>query len=165
MTGMHGANRLASNSLLEAVSAAHFAAEEAQLREPGEFSDHPGTRLPLNGVADRLKRRERVLLQHDRQELLNLMWDYVGVVRSDYRLQRAESRLRTLKNDIEDYFNRNPWNYEIIELRNLATCAELIIEFALERKESRGLHYNLDYPETDDVSWKRELVRRRGEWV
>ncbi len=165
MTGMHGANRLASNSLLEAVSAAHFAAEVAEVRNVDRYIGRAVPGQPVNGVADRLKRRERVLLQHDRNELLNLMWDYVGVVRSDYRLKRAQARIKTLKNDIEDYFTRNPWNYEITELRNLATCADLIIEFALERKESRGLHYNLDYPATDDENWKRELVRRQGEWV
>jgi L-aspartate oxidase len=165
MTGMHGANRLASNSLLEAIAAAHFAAEEAQARSVDETSLSGISGQRVRAVADRLKRRERVVLEHDRDELLNLMWDYVGVVRSDYRLHRAQSRIKTLKADIEDYFEKNPWNYETTELRNLATCAELIIEFALERKESRGLHYNLDHPDTDDQNWKRELVRRQGEWV
>jgi L-aspartate oxidase len=118
-----------------------------------------------NGVGERLKRKERVLLEHDRSELLNLMWDYVGVVRSDYRLNRAHERISILVRDVEDYVRTRGLSYEATELRNLATCAKLIIDFALERKESRGLHYNNDHPETDDINWKRELTRKEGRWI
>ncbi len=164
MTGMHGANRLASNSLLEAVACADLAAQVARVEDISVFMDDSIQTRPKNGVGERLKRRERVLLQHDRNELLNLMWDYVGVVRSDYRLKRARERVNILVKDIEDYFMTRAWSYEAIELRNLATVARLIIDFAIERKESRGLHYNIDHPDTDDAGWQRELVRKEESW-
>ena len=144
MTGMHGANRLASNSLLEAIATARFAAGVARVVDISRFIEEVA-RASENGVGERLKRR-RVLLEHDRSELLNLMWDYVGVVRSDYRLNRAQERISILVRDIEDYVQTRGLSYEATELRNLATCAKLIIDFALERKESRGLHYNNDHP-------------------
>lgn len=165
MTGMHGANRLASNSLLEAVAIADFAAEVATVNDIGHLLGKDVQTKPLDGVGERLKRRERVLLQHDRNELLNLMWDYVGVVRSDYRLNRARERVNILVKDIEDYFMTRAWSYEAIELRNLATVARLIIDFAIERQESRGLHYNSDHPDTDDTNWLRELVRKEEKWL
>jgi L-aspartate oxidase len=165
MTGMHGANRLASNSLLEAIAYARFAADVAEVVDISSFIDDIRRTRRENGVGERLKRKERVLLEHDRSELLNLMWDYVGVVRSDYRLNRAHERISILVRDIEDYVRTRGLSFEAIELRNLATCAKLIIDFALERKESRGLHYNNDHPETDDINWKRELTRKEDEWI
>jgi L-aspartate oxidase len=165
MTGLHGANRLASNSLLEAIACAGFAAAVAQVVNVDHDIEGIEKSGRKNEVGQRLKRKERVLLQHDRNELLNLMWDYVGIVRSDYRLKRAKERVGILVRDIEDYFQTRGWSYEAIELRNLATCAELIVDFALERKESRGLHYNADYPATDDIHWKRELTRRTEQWL
>ena len=165
MTGMHGANRLASNSLLEAVATAQFAAEIAAVVDNSAEIAKLSELQPKNGITETLTRRERVLLQHDRRELLNLMWDYVGVVRSDYRLHRARERVHILVKDIEEYFQTRNWSYEAIELRNLATCANLIIDFAIERKESRGLHYNIDYPDTDDVNWRRELIRKEEKWL
>lgn len=165
MTGMHGANRLASNSLLEAVATARFAADIAQVVSISDRVANVENAGHNNGIGERLRHKERVLLQHDRNELLNLMWDYVGIVRSDYRLRRAKERVSILVRDIEDYFQTRGWSYEAIELRNLATCAELIVDFAIERKESRGLHYNVDYPETDDVNWKRELTRKAEQWI
>jgi L-aspartate oxidase len=93
------------------------------------------------------------------------MWDYVGVVRSDYRLQRARSRVSTLVGDIEDYFVTRPLSYEIIELRDLVTVAELIIDFAVRRTESRGLHYNSDHPTANDRLWRRVLIRKGGNWL
>jgi L-aspartate oxidase len=165
MTGMHGANRLASNSLLEAIATARFAADIAEVIDIGEQLEKAAATRHPNGGGERLKRKERVLLEHDRNELLNLMWDYVGVVRSDYRLSRARERVAILVRDVEHYVQTRGWSYEAIELRNLATCAKLIIDFALERKESRGLHYNNDHPETDDVDWKRELTRKEDRWL
>ncbi len=166
MMGMHGANRLASNSLLEAVATAQFAAETAVINdiEPLIESVSQKTRQ-INEVGKPLKRREQILLKHDRSELLNLMWDYVGVVRSDYRLQRARERIVHLVRDAEDYFETRPLSYEVIELRNLATCAQLIIDFAIKRKESRGLHFNVDHPEINDQEWLRELTRKEDKWV
>lgn len=165
MTGMHGANRLASNSLLEAIATARFAADVAEVVDISRFIEDAARMRRDNGVGDRLKRKERVLLEHDRRELLNLMWDYVGIVRSDYRLNRAQERIGILARDIEDYVRTRGLSYEATELRNLATCAKLIIDFALERKESRGLHYNNDHPETDDINWKRELTRKEDRWL
>jgi L-aspartate oxidase len=165
MTGMHGANRLASNSLLEAIATARFAADIATVVDISDYITRTAQSRGENGVAERLAYRERVLFEHDRSELLNLMWDYVGVVRSDYRLNRARERVSILVRDIEDYVRTRGLSYEATELRNLATCAELIIDFALERKESRGLHYNNDHPETDDINWKRELTRKEDRWL
>lgn len=163
MTGMHGANRLASNSLLEAVATAHFAAEVSKVIDVTDLiADY--TESMKDERARPLKRREQILLGHDRNELLTLMWDYVGVVRSDYRLQRAQSRVSTLVKDIEDYFITRPLSYETIELRNLATVATLIVEFAVKRKESRGLHYNVDHPAINERMWQRVLVLKEGQW-
>ncbi len=165
MTGMHGANRLASNSLLEAVAMAGFASDVAERVDITALVEQVAADRLGTEVGERLKHKERVLLEHDRSELLNLMWDYVGVVRSDYRLGRARQRVDTLVADIEDYIHTRGMSYEAIELRNLATTAQLIISFAIERKESRGLHFNNDYPELDDVHWKRELTRKQDRWI
>jgi L-aspartate oxidase len=165
MTGMHGANRLASNSLLEAIATARFAADVAEVVDISEMVEQSAAKRNGNEVGERLKRKERVLLEHDRSELLNLMWDYVGVVRSDYRLARARERVIILVRDIDDYVRTRGVSYEAVELRNLATCAKLIVDFALERKESRGLHYNNDHPDTDDTNWKRELTRKEDRWL
>lgn len=165
MTGLHGANRLASNSLLEAIATARFAADVAEVVNISAHVERVARQHGENGVGERLKQKERVLLEHDRSELLNLMWDYVGIVRSDYRLNRAHERVSILVKDIEDYARTRGLSYETTELRNLATCAELIVAFALERKESRGLHYNSDHPETDDANWRRELTRKEDRWL
>jgi L-aspartate oxidase len=164
MTGMHGANRLASNSLLEAVAMAQFAAEASQVNDINEQIAYHRTNREAEPQGRALKRRERVLLAHDRGELLSLMWDYVGIVRSDYRLNRARDRAAILARDIEDLFFTSPLSFEAIELRNLVTCARLIIDFAIRRKESRGLHYNEDHPSNDDRLWLRELVRKEDQW-
>jgi len=162
MTGMHGANRLASNSLLEAVATARFAAQVSEVIDISHYIDKAKISGQAVGV---LKRREKILIRHDKEELLKLMWDYVGVVRSDYRLSRASERVKTLIRDHEDYLLTRLWSYEAIELRNLLTCANLIIEFALKRKESRGLHYTIDYPALNDKEWKRELIRKEDKWL
>lgn len=143
-TGLHGANRLASNSLLEAVVLAHDGAaaahEEIQRHGP------PGVALPawVDGSAG--DPDERVVLSHNWDELRRTMWDYVGIVRSTKRLRRARTRISTLAEEIRDYY----WNFRVeprlLELRNLIQVAELIIDCALQRRESRGLHCNLDYP-------------------
>lgn len=159
-TGMHGANRLASNSLLEAVVMAHLAAGEAikDLKsgpppEPTKTKfPHPQKyQLPV----------EKVLISLNKRELKRLMWDCVGIVRSTYRLEEAIERIELLRHSVGRYFETHPLSDESIELRNMATVGYLIIESAMRRKESRGLHYNVDYPERDDKGWKKDTVLRR----
>lgn len=144
-TGLHGANRLASNSLLEAVVMAHRSAQamEAYLRQvpPPEFG-----RLQPWQDGDACDSDERVVLLHNWDELRHVLWDYVGIVRTRKRLERARSRVEHLHKEIQEYY----WNFKLeprlLELRNLAEVARLIIECAMMRRESRGLHYTLDHP-------------------
>jgi len=140
MSGMHGANRLASNSLLEAVVMARFAAERS-----GEF--HRGTQFPSsvpvdNSLASSLKMpRLKTLVSHDRRELSRIMSDFVGIVRSEERLALALERVQRTRDAIDEYYFATPATYAVVELRNIAAVAELIIRSALSRKESRGLHF------------------------
>jgi len=159
-TGLHGANRLASNSLLEGVVVARRACV-ALVREFPKEQDHK-IALPewVSGNVQDVD--ELVVIYHNWDEIRRLMWDYVGVVRSDKRLQRAASRLRNLQREIREFY----WNFKVsvdlLELRNLATVATLIVDSALLRKESRGLHYTLDYPQTDEAHFRRDTVLSRG---
>lgn len=144
-TGLHGANRLASNSLLEACVIAHTAAEAA--RQYLESKPHTEIQLPNWVDGDVRDPDERVVLTHNWDELRRTMWDYASIVRTTKRLQRARNRIMTLQKEINEYY----WNFKVeptlLELRNLIQVAELVINCALQRKESRGLHYTLDYPE------------------
>ncbi|MDF2444781.1 MAG: L-aspartate oxidase [Moraxellaceae bacterium] len=142
-TGLHGANRMASNSLLECFVFAMAAAKDIQAR----VSDQPP--LPECPPWDASKVRnpdEDVVILHNWEELRRFMWDYVGIVRTDKRLTRALRRVELLKSEIQEYYSNYFISTNLIELRNLVLVAELIIRCAQQRKESRGLHYTLDYP-------------------
>ena len=159
-TGLHGANRLASNSLLEALVVAHRAAQVATAKAAGVKEESP--KLPLWESGNAADADELVVVTHNWQEIRRLMWDYVGIVRTDKRLLRARSRIQNLQREINQFY----WDYKItadlIELRNLALVAELIVESALQRKESRGLHYTLDYPKPDDANCLHDTMLRKG---
>lgn len=143
-TGVHGANRLASNSLLESLVFAERAAREAarQIRDITFRED-----IPLWDESGTANTGEWVLVSHNKKELQQVMWDYVGIVRSNLRLERALRRVRLLYKEVEDFYQRTKVNVPLCELRNLVGIAHLIIRSALQRRESRGLHYTTDYPE------------------
>ncbi|HYV27474.1 MAG TPA: L-aspartate oxidase [Candidatus Eisenbacteria bacterium] len=156
-TGLHGANRLASNSLLEALVCAHRAAERVV---GGDFLREK-IGLPPWQSGNAHNADELVVVSHNWDEIRRLMWDYVGIVRTNKRLKRARARIANLQEEIQQYY----WDFivtsDLLELRNIATVAELIVECALDRPESRGLHYNLDFPEPNPEWAKRDTMRRR----
>ena len=157
-TGLHGANRLASNSLLEALVFADAAAHatRARLREqPPDERDAPGWES-----GDAAESDEAVVITQNWDEIRRFMWNYVGIVRSDRRLARAQRRIDLLQGEISDYYWNSRVTPDLVELRNLATVAQLVIQCALQRKESRGLHYNVDYPDHDERFLADTLVRR-----
>jgi L-aspartate oxidase len=160
-TGLHGANRLASNSLLEGLVVAHRACE-AMTRDIAVLRKARKVSLPEWESGDVQDVDELVVIYHNWDEIRRLMWDYVGIVRTDKRLQRASARLRNLQQEIHDFY----WNFKVsvdlLELRNLATVAAVIVDSALSRKESRGLHFTLDYPETNDRRFRHDTLLRRG---
>jgi L-aspartate oxidase len=159
-TGLHGANRLASNSLLEALIYADAAARQAVL-DLDAAAQSTCPHIPDWDDVGTMDSDEQIMVTHNWDEIRRLMWNYVGIVRSDKRLARAQRRIETIQNEIQEYY----WNFKVspdlIELRNLATVAELIIKCAAHRKESRGLHYNIGYPRKDDRRWKKDTVIRR----
>jgi len=144
MTGVHGANRLASNSLLEAVVFSNRGAKSIN-----EFLKQP---IKIPAIPDwddlgTLSADENILITHSFKEVKQLMWDYVGIVRSNLRLERAQRRIHNIFNETEALYKKTKIFEDILELRNMNTCAHIIIKSAQMRKESRGLHYTLDYPE------------------
>ncbi len=143
-TGLHGANRMASNSLLECLVYARSAAASIAQRLPRTPMPTPKPDWDESQVTDS---DEDVVISHNWDELRRFMWDYVGIVRTNKRLQRALHRAELLQQEIAEYYSNYKISNDLIELRNLAMVAELIIRSALRRKESRGLHYTLDYPE------------------
>jgi L-aspartate oxidase len=154
-TGLHGANRLASNSLLEGLVCAHECARTIFNRRKNlsinEFEEwEPGNAVPST---------EAVVITQNWDEIRRFMWNYVGIVRTDLRLQRAKKRINLLLDEINQYY----WDFKIeknlVELRNLATVAKIIIVSAISRKESRGIHYNIDYPEKSKMSRPTTLRR------
>jgi L-aspartate oxidase len=156
-TGLHGANRLASNSLLESVVFAHRAYESAAAAPA----------RPLPAVApwnpgEATASTEEVVVSQNWDELRRAMWNYVGIVRSDKRLERARARVRLLKGEVEEYYRSVLVTNDLIELRNITTVAELIIECAARRAESRGLHFTTDHPAHDDARWRCDIVLRKA---
>jgi L-aspartate oxidase len=158
-TGLHGANRLASNSLLEALVYAHSSAEQAII-DAIAWKD-TDIQLPRWDDVGATDSDEVSLLTTNWDEIRRFMWNYVGVVRSDKRLSRALNRIENIQNEIREYY----WNFRItadlIELRNIAVVAELIIQSAMQRRESRGLHYTINCPEKNDAEWLKETVLKR----
>ncbi|HET8710409.1 MAG TPA: FAD-binding protein, partial [Spongiibacteraceae bacterium] len=156
-TGLHGANRMASNSLLECIvygraSAASIARQLPFAGKPIEVAAWDASQVTDSD--------EDVVISHNWDELRRAMWDYVGIVRTNKRLQRALRRAELLQQEIAEYYSNYKVTNDLLELRNLALVAELIIRSALERKESRGLHYTLDYPQTLDEARDTILVPR-----
>lgn len=156
MTGVHGANRLASNSLLEGLVFSRRAAQHSEqflksytmpVPEIREWDDS-GT----------LNSEEWVLISHNRKEIQHIMWDYVGIVRSNLRLERALRRMDLISNEVETFYKKTKVTEPLIELRNLAVCAMLIIKSAMKRRESRGLHVTTDYPERNDAEFLADTI-------
>lgn len=159
-TGLHGANRLASNSLIEALVYAHTSSQSA-IRELEEIDAQLLPEPPAWDDSGTTDSDEGIMVSHNWDEIRRLMWNYVGIVRSNKRLERARRRVEIIQNEINEYY----WNFKVagdlIELRNVATVAELIIKCASYRKESRGLHYNIEYPEKNDKKWMKDTIIRR----
>jgi len=160
-TGLHGANRLASNSLIEALVYAHNAARQA-VRELKREDTELISPLPEWDEVGTTDSDEGIMVAHNWDEIRRLMWNYVGIVRSNKRLARASRRIDIIQKEIQEYY----WNFKVapdlIELRNIATVAELIIKCATYRKESRGLHYNIEYPQKHDSRWLKDTLTRRS---
>ncbi|HSC75631.1 MAG TPA: L-aspartate oxidase [Pseudomonadales bacterium] len=154
-TGLHGANRMASNSLLECFVYARSAASD--IRERWNKVDAPAT-APVWDASRVIDSDEAVVISHNWDELRRFMWDYVGIVRSRKRLERALSRVQLLQREILEYYANYRVSSDFLELRNLAIVAELIIRSALSRRESRGLHYNIDYPNVSTIARDTILV-------
>jgi L-aspartate oxidase len=157
-TGLHGANRLASNSLLEGLVTAHECAHQVVQVEK-DMDDFKFNEIPKWEAGNAVPTKEAVVITQNWQEIRSFMWNYVGIVRTDKRLQRAKNRINLLLDEINQYY----WDFKIeknlVELRNLATVAKIIIVSAISRKESRGIHYNIDYPNKSKMS-RPTLIRR-----
>ena len=157
-TGLHGANRLASNSLLEGLAFSEFVFQDLQKRKDLNKLDYKQVR-DWN-IFNATDSDERVVITQNWDEIRRFMWNYVGIVRSEKRLQRALKRIQLLREEIKDYYWNFKLNPDLIELRNIALVAELTIRSALNRKESIGLHYNIDYPQKKKKSLKFNIIKK-----
>ncbi|MDI6776396.1 MAG: L-aspartate oxidase [Syntrophales bacterium] len=155
-TGLHGANRLASNSLLEAVVFSH----RSFVSIAGQFPEIKDDPIPIPSWDPRgaTESDESIVVSHNWDEIRRCMGNYVGIVRSNKRLERAERRIVLINREIDEYYRNFIITRDLVELRNIATVAKLIVKCARMRKESRGLHYNIDYPERDDRHWLQDTV-------
>ncbi len=144
-TGLHGANRMASNSLLECLVFGQLAARSIKKKHPKKLARD----IPEWDESRVTDSDEEVVVSHNWHELRQFMWDYVGIVRSNKRLERAKRRVNLLRHEINEYYSNFRVSNDLLELRNLVDVADLIIQSAMRRKESRGLHFNLDFPDTD----------------
>ncbi|MCG8307863.1 MAG: L-aspartate oxidase [Cytophagales bacterium] len=154
-TGLHGANRLASNSLIEGLVFGNNAAQKVIRKRARNFGSVIIPEWDESGIVDE---KEWVLTRHNLKEIQSIMWDYVGIVRSKKQLERARRRIHVIYQEIEDYYKKSKISGELVELRNLAAIAFLIITSALRRNESRGLHYMTDYPEKSDKYLKDTII-------
>ncbi len=154
-TGLHGANRMASNSLLECLVFGDLACQDIQ-RELANTPPPP--KAPKWDESRVTDSDEEVVVSHNWEELRHFMWDYVGIVRSNKRLERAKRRLNLLRHEIRWYYGNFRVTNDLLELRNLVDVADLIIRSAQRRRESRGLHYTIDFPQTDDVTQKKPTI-------
>ena len=156
-TGLHGANRLASNSLLECLVFADAAAQDIGRRLP-DLQASRFDSLPPWDESRVTDADEQVVVSHNWAELRRFLWDYVGIVRTTKRLQRAQNRIDLLRNEIREYYSNFRVSNDLVELRNLVLVAELIVRSALSRKESRGLHFTRDYPQPDTTTPPHDTV-------
>lgn len=157
-TGLHGANRLASNSLLECLTTAHNCSNEIEKDwEQNHFlkTDPKPWTYPQDSDDD-----EMMIINHMWDEIRRLMWNYMGILRSNKRLERAQHRLKNILEETRDYYSNMKIHPDILELRNIATVADLSVQCARQRKESRGIHFNIDYPETLPIAQDSVVVRR-----
>jgi len=154
-TGLHGANRMASNSLLECLVYGQLACEDIQRILPSTPTPSAAPKWDESRVTDS---DEEVVVSHNWEELRHFMWDYVGIVRTNKRLERAKRRLNLLRHEIRWYYDNFRVTNDLLELRNLVDVADLIIRSAQRRRESRGLHYTLDFPQTDNVAQKKPTI-------
>jgi L-aspartate oxidase len=158
-TGLHGANRLASNSLLEGLVFGHRAALKLA-SQIEELRGAPFPEVPQWATGAAAPSDEAVVVTHNWAELRQLMWNYVGIVRSEGRMRRAARRIPVLEEEIRDYYWRYLVTRDLLELRNITTVAELIVSCAAQRRESRGLHFTIDYPSTDPRQARDTVVKR-----
>jgi L-aspartate oxidase len=160
-TGLHGANRLASNSLIEALVYSHMAARQA-IKDIDSLDYSLAPDPPAWDEVGTTDSDEVIMVSQNWDEIRRFMWNFVGIVRSDKRLERAKRRIEIIQQEIQEYYWDFKVSADLIELRNIAMVAELIIRCARHRKESRGLHYNIGFPYRDDKRWQKDTILRRS---